>query len=260
MSNKAKIREEAKRLNPIDDLMFRKMAEDKEFCQEILHVILDDDNLIVLESIPQWIGTNLQGRSVILDAKCIKGDGTQVDIEIQKADDDDHQRRVRYNGAILTTNITNPGIKFENVPDVCVVFISKFDIFGGNLPRYHVDRVVRETGKIVDNGFEEIYVNTQINDGSKVSELMEVFVYDDVYNDKFPKTSEVKRLYKKTEGGLNVMYDIVKRFTMEERNRINKLTSILLKEKRYDDLQRATEDDEFQEKLLEELVPDEIAS
>ncbi len=56
------------------------------------------------------------------------------------------------------------------------------------------------------------------------------------------------------------MYDIVKRFTMEERNRINKLTSILLKEKRYDDLQRATEDDEFQEKLLEELVPDEIAS
>ncbi len=200
MSNKAKIREEAKRLNPIDDLMFRKMAEDKEFCQEILRVILDDDNLIVLESIPQWIGTNLQGRSVILDAKCIKGDGTQVDIEIQKADDDDHQRRVRYNGAILTTNITNPGIKFENVPDVCVVFISKFDIFGGNLPLYHVDRVVMETGKIVDNGFEEIYVNTQINDGSKVSELMEVFVYDDVYNDKFPKTSEVKRRWNKESG------------------------------------------------------------
>lgn len=257
MSNNAKIREEAKRLNPIDDLMFRKMAEDKEFCQEILRVILEDDKLIVLESIPQWTGTNLQGRSVILDAKCIKGDGTQVDIEVQKADDDNHQRRVRYNGAILTTNITNPGIRFENVPDVCVVFISKFDIFEGNLPLYHIDRTVRETGKIVDNGFEEIYVNTKINDGSKVSELMEVFVNDDVYNDKFPKTSEIKRQYKKTEGGLNVMYDIVKRFTMEERNRINKLTAILLKDKRYDDLQRATEDDEFQEKLLHELLPEE---
>jgi hypothetical protein len=32
----------------------------------------------------------------------VKGDGTQVDIEVQKSDDDDHQRRVRYNGAILT--------------------------------------------------------------------------------------------------------------------------------------------------------------
>jgi hypothetical protein len=35
MSYQVKIREEARKLNPIDDLMFRKMAEDKEFCQEI---------------------------------------------------------------------------------------------------------------------------------------------------------------------------------------------------------------------------------
>lgn len=42
MSNKAKIREEARKLNPIDDLMFRKMAEDTEFCQEILRVILEE--------------------------------------------------------------------------------------------------------------------------------------------------------------------------------------------------------------------------
>jgi hypothetical protein len=201
MSYQVKIREEAKKLNPIDDLMFRKMAEDKEFCQEILRVILSDDELIVLESIPQWFGTNLQGRSVILDAKCVKGNGSQVDIEVQKANDDDHQRRVRYNGAILTTNVSDPGIKFENVPDVTVVFISKFDIFDGNLPLYHVDRVVRETGKTVDNGFEEVYVNTKVKDGSEVSELMEVFVDDTAYNNKFPKTSAGKRRYKETESG-----------------------------------------------------------
>jgi hypothetical protein len=46
-------------------------------------------------------------RISILDAKCVKGNGSQV------------------------------------------------DIFDGNLPLYHVDRVVRETGKKVDNGFEE---------------------------------------------------------------------------------------------------------
>jgi hypothetical protein len=52
MSNRAKIKEEAKKLNPIDDIMFRKMAEDKEFCQEILRIILQDSRLIVIESIP----------------------------------------------------------------------------------------------------------------------------------------------------------------------------------------------------------------
>ena len=217
MSNKAKIREEAKKLNPIDDLMFRKMAEDKEFCQEILRVILEDDKLIVLESIPQWYGTNLQGRSVILDAKCVKGDGTQIDIEVQKADDDDHQRRVRYNGAILTTNISDPGIRFEKVPDVCMIFISKFDIFEGNFALYHIDRVVRETGKVVDNGFQEIYVNAMIKDGSEVSELMKIFVDDDVYNNKFPKTSEGKHRYKETEGGLKVMCEIMEKIAEESK-------------------------------------------
>ena len=36
MSNKAKIREDAMSLNPIDDALFQKMAEDISFCQEIL--------------------------------------------------------------------------------------------------------------------------------------------------------------------------------------------------------------------------------
>ncbi len=245
-------------MNPVDDLMFRKMAEDKEFCQEILRVILEDNKLTVLESVPQWTGTNLQGRSVILDARCIRGNGTQVDIEVQKSDNDDHQRRVRYNSAILTTNITNPGIKFEKIPDVCVVFISKFDIFEGNLPLYHINRVVRETGKIVSNGFEEVYVNTKIKNDSEVSELMEVFASDNIYNSKFPKTSEMKHRYKETEGGLDVMCEIMERITSEEIGKVNKLNAILLKNKRYDDLQRTTEDLEFQEKLMRELLPEDI--
>lgn len=145
----------SKKLNPIDDLMFRTMAEDKEFCEEILRVILQDEKLVVLESTVQYAGTNPQGRSVILDAKCVLGDERKIDIEVQKRDEDDHQRRVRYNGAILTTNITDPGEKFQDVPDVCVVFISKFDIFNGNHSLYHVDRIIRETGEKVDNGFEE---------------------------------------------------------------------------------------------------------
>ena len=53
MSNKAKIREEAKKLNPIDDLMFRKMAEAPGFCQEILKVILS-------RLVPEVGGTTLQ--------------------------------------------------------------------------------------------------------------------------------------------------------------------------------------------------------
>jgi predicted transposase YdaD len=77
--------------------------------------------------------------------------------------------------------------------------------------------VVRETKEIVDNGFEEVYVNTQIRDNSEVSELMEIFVDDNAYNSKFPKTSDGKHRYKETEGGLNSMCEIMDRLTTEAR-------------------------------------------
>ena len=54
MSYKARIREDAMRLNPMDDAMFQKMAEDVAFPQEILQVILSDKALQVLENVPQF--------------------------------------------------------------------------------------------------------------------------------------------------------------------------------------------------------------
>ena len=240
MPVKNQIREYAKLLNPIDDLMFRKMAEEKEFCEEILRVILDDNGLTVIEAMPQWSGTNLQGRSVILDAKCITGDRKQINIEIQKADDDNHQKRVRYNSSVITANVAEPGIKFEFVPDVCVVFISTFDIFKGNLPLYHIDRVVRETKEVIENGFSEVYVNSAVNDGSNVAKLMKVFSENDAYSEKFPKTSEIKKRYKETEGGVKYMSGLMEKWKLEwlnegkaegeklgeERGKITKATSI----------------------------------
>jgi len=209
MLTRKQVREYAKMLNPIDDPMFCKMAEDKEFCEEILRVILNDNELIITENIPQWPGKNLQGRSVILDAKCVTKDGKHINVEVQKSDEDNHQKRVRYNSSILTTNITDTGTKFELIPDVCVIFISTFDIFKGNLPLYHVDRVVRETKQIVENGLSEIYVNSTIDDDSSISELMKIFTKDDFYSELYPKTSEIKRRYKETEGGIQAMCEIM---------------------------------------------------
>ncbi len=219
---KRKIREEAKRLNPIDDALFRKMAEDRNFCEEILRVFLSEPELKVIKNHAQQDVTNLQGRAVILDAVCLLGDGRTVNIEVQKADDDDHQRRVRYNGAVLTANITDPGKEFRSVPNVCIVFVSRFDLFKMGHVLYHVDRVIRETKAVVDNGFEEIYINAKVKDGSDIAELMEIFTKDDAYNyKKFPVTSESKHRYKETKGGQDIMCDIVQRLIDEEMQEAN---------------------------------------
>ena len=223
MPDKKNFEKYAKLLNPIDDLMFCKMAEHKAFCEEILRVILEDDKLTVLEAIPQWQGKNLSGRSVVLDAKCITGDGRQINIEVQKADDDNHLKRARYNAAILTTNISKTGTKFEFIPDVCIVFISKFDIFEGGLPLYHIDKVVRETGQVIEDGLTEIFVNTVNYDGSKPSRLMKLFTENDAYsNDEFPVTSELKSRLKSSEGGSRAMNEILEKLISDEKRESEK--------------------------------------
>ena len=201
---------------PFDDIMFSKMAEEKPFCQEILRVIMEDPKLEVVEHIPQATQTNLKGHSLRVDLLCRLGDNTLVNVEIQKSDDDDHEKRVRYHGAVLTANNTPKGSSFKDVVNVCVIYIAKFDIFEEGKAVYHVDRKLREVNRVVYNGFTEIYVNAQVYDGSDISELMKVFTESSAYNDKFPVTSELKRKYKEDPAMYTRLSDIIREEAMEK--------------------------------------------
>ena len=196
----------AKEYNLIDDILFTKAAENKDFCQEILRTVCEDPELVVIENTAQRKMQNLAGRSVVFDAICKLKNKTLVNIEVQKANDDDHQRRVRYNGAVLAANVTKKNTKFKDVPNVIVVFISSFDLFKRGYALYHVDRVIRETKERVENGLSEIYVNAAVKDESNVAELMRIFVELKAYNERmFPVVSSVKKIYKETEEGVQCM-------------------------------------------------------
>ncbi|MBO4334824.1 MAG: hypothetical protein J5846_03195, partial [Desulfovibrio sp.] len=117
----------------------------------------------------------------------------------------------------LTANIVGPGDKFKDVPDVCMVYIAKLDIFGHDLNVYHVDRTIRETKRIVYNGYEEVYVNAVCsNTSNDVGQLLQVFTVDGVYNEKFPVTSSLKNRLKNTEEGVKDMSSVIERFYGEE--------------------------------------------
>lgn len=166
--------------------------------------------------IPQNSVKNLQGRSVILDAYCILEDGRKCNVEVQKANDDDHVRRVRYNASCLTANVTSPGTNFKEVSDIIMIFISKFDIFKAEKTIYHIDRIVRETQEISDNGVQEIYVNTKVDDGSSAAKLMRIYQNPDEYDfENFPNTSDRKKHFKDDTGGQSEMCDIVRNYAEE---------------------------------------------
>lgn len=142
----------------------------------MLRTILEEDELVVQDVITQNSEKNLYGRSVRLDALCTLGNGEKCNIEIQRSDNDDHLRRVRYNASSITLRDSQIGTKFDKIQEVYVVFISEFDMFKMGKTVYHVDNVVRETKEIVQDGLHRIFVNTEINDGTKTSRLMSHFI------------------------------------------------------------------------------------
>lgn len=203
-----KAKEVAQSLNLIDDSFFQVFAEDQDAVEELLQILLNAPDLKLVEVHPQESLKNIAGRSVILDALAQFSNGKLCNIEVQKSDKDDHQRRVRYNAACVTTAFAEKGIEFMQIPDVIVVYISKFDIFESGYAVYHVDRVLRETGDKVTNGFEEVFVNTAVDDGTVVSELMKYFLNTNGFSDSFKKISS-RCMEIKDEKGDNNMCEAV---------------------------------------------------
>ena len=200
---------------PIDDVFFEALAQSKEFCQEILRVIMEDEYLTVEDVIVQSDKRNLYGRSVRLDALCALGSGAKANIEVQRSDNDNHLKRARFNAASITVKDSDTGTTFDEVLDLYIIYISEFDFIKEGRTIYHVDKVLRETGTVVDDGLHEIFVNTEVDDDSDIAELMSCFLQKEVNNSRFPVfSSEVRRL-KETEGGAESMCEIMERYTKE---------------------------------------------
>jgi len=203
------------KFRPIDDTFFEVLAQDPRVCEEILRTVLEDSELVVIEVQTQRSIKNLYGRSVRLDALCRMGTGLFANIEVQRSDNDDHLKRVRYNAACITASATDPGEKFEQVPTVYAVYISEFDPFGFGFTVYHVDNMIRETATLVDDGFHRIFVNTKVDDGTDTARLMKCFLQEEVDDPKFPVTSKRVHMLKHSEGGLKIMCAVMEEYAKE---------------------------------------------
>ena len=112
------------KLRPIDDVLFEVLVRNKGVCQEILRTILSDNVLVVEDIITQASERNLYSRSVVLDALCTFGNGCKCNIEVQRSDNDDHVKRVRFNASSITVRESNPGEHFSDIIELYVVYIS----------------------------------------------------------------------------------------------------------------------------------------
>ena len=192
-------------LCPMDDVFFEVLIQQPGVCEEMLRILLDCPELIVLDVHAQHSIRNLLKCSVRLDALCQLPGKKLVNIEIQNGNNTDHFKRVRYNEACVTTQTTDSGTDFKNIPTVYSLYVSDFDMFKQGKTIYHTRKSVIETDQTIDDGTFEIYANTVIDDGSTVAEYLQLLKDTSINNPKFPHLTEGVKYLKNEERGVEKM-------------------------------------------------------
>lgn len=146
---------------------------------------------------------------------CKLSDGKSCNVEVQMADDDDHFRRVRYHASCITANITDTGIKFRDVPNVCVIYITTFDILNRGKTIYHSHQYDEESHTLIHDGLDYIYVNTEVDDGTMISRLMQCFMQTEVDESEFPNLTRGVNHLKNNKEGVNTMCQVWEKYNEE---------------------------------------------
>lgn len=147
-----------------DDFMTKVFEDDIELTEFMVRIILDNPDIKVTEVHTQREIKNLHGHSVKLDINAVDSHDELMDIEIQRADKGAGVRRARYNSSMMDTNVLLSGQDYEKLPENYVIFITEHDVLGDNLPIYHAERIIAETGKHLNDGTHIIYVNNSYQD------------------------------------------------------------------------------------------------
>ena len=262
-------------LRIIDDTFMKKIFEGHDECVElVLQIILDKPDLKVLSSNIEYTISGLQGQEIRLDI-IASFDGKIVNIEVQRSDRGAGIKRARRNSSYLDANQPDIGKYGEQLPDTYVIFITENDKFKLALPVYHIERCLLETGQTVNDGAHIIYVNGEYRGNDAVGRLMHDFFCTQAADMNYSVLADRVRQFKESDEGVSSMCKIVEDLMrqgqemwinqgrregrLEGKNagkaEINALNSILIREGRFEDLTRATEDPAYQQKLLDELLP-----
>ena len=192
-------------LTIMDDIFMRNVLNQPDCAEYLLRTVMENKELKVLECIVQKDFKNLQGRSVSMDCVAQDIQNCRYDVEIQQDNEGASLKRARYHSGLLDMNTLEPGQDFDALPESFVIFITRNDVLGDGLSIYHIDRIVRENGKVFSDESHIVYVNSSIQDDTDLGRLMHDLyckIADEMYSEVLAK--RVREL-KETERGVEFM-------------------------------------------------------
>ena len=155
-----------------------------EAMQLLLNTFFHRNDIIVKEVVTQKSANNLYGRSARFDVIAVDSDSKIYNCEIQRANEGANPKRARFNNSLIDSREINKGTKYKDFPEIWVIFITENDIFGAQLPMYHVERSVIELNKPFEDAAHIIYVNGEYRGDDDMGLLMHDFFCTDPSQDR----------------------------------------------------------------------------
>ena len=185
--------------------------KDVPACQHILQILTGIDDLKVKEVRTQYTISRIKTHSVRLDVLAETGKGKLYHIEIQRKDEADPPKRIRYNGSLIDAEFLSKGVKYEALPDRIHFYISEKDIYHCGKAIYPIEKELGGTGLPYDDGVHIFFVNAAVDDGSRIAKLMKYFKTADPDDDSEGELSKRVRYLKREEGGVDIMCEVSER-------------------------------------------------
>ena len=198
-------KEKIKHFTIMNDIFMRNVLKEISCTEYILQVIMNRTDIKVIDQTLQKDYKNLQGRSAILDCVAKDAENNFFNVEIQGENDGASPKRARYHCSLLDMNLLNPGDPFDSLPETYIIFITKNDVLGYNRPISHIQRRIKETEDIFQDGQHILYVNSKKQDDTELGRLMHDLhceEADEMYSNIL--ATRVHQL-KETEEGVNQM-------------------------------------------------------
>lgn len=202
-----------------DDLMSRVFDKNIEATELLLRIILKRRiKVISVNGQEEMKNPAVGGRNITLDVHALDENGEEIDIEVQGNSEGAHVKRARYHSSVLDSRMLKESQEFKTIKDSYVIFIYKHDKFRKGLPLYHIDRYVRETRELFEDGSHIIYVNGNYKGDDEIGYLMQDFHQTDPDNMHYKELSQGVRHFKEVEEGRDTMCEAVQEYAREYAN------------------------------------------
>ena len=245
-----------------DAFMFAKVMSNKEICKPVLEQILnikirDIEYLDYEETIQIAPGS----KSIKLDIYVEDDKNTVFNLEMQTTNYEELPKRSRYYQDIIDLKLIEKGQSYDILKTSYVIFICTFDFFEKNRSIYEFENICVDDSDIkLNDGTHKIFLNTKGNrDG--ISEELQMLL--DYFDGREPESQLAKDIDRKVFEARNnkqwrreymsYQMELDKQFRNgreEGMDNISKLLKLLVSEKKYDEIEKISEDKEYQKELL----------